>query len=225
LEIELFLLSSDKIFSRYINFLKKVIEKLKSIKIRNKILKRVFFNNDLEDLFSINIFADFTENLVEIKILPYFKQNLNEIQYRIIKFWRYYPDHISIYYGFSDIGKTTFLLYIFECFLTFRKHDKSYNKILIIAAINEAADEFIEKLDGQCNYVIDFKTDVPFIIIRHHFLNTEIDVVNREHKNRNDNKKSKNGYFEILIENEIEENFEKILFSITINKFIYNIYY
>jgi hypothetical protein len=86
LKIKLFLLSSDKTFSRYINFFKKVIEKLKSIKIRNKILKRVFLNNDMKNLFSINIFADFIEDLVEIKILSYFKQNLNEIQYRIVKF-------------------------------------------------------------------------------------------------------------------------------------------
>jgi hypothetical protein len=79
LEIKLFFLSSDKTFSRYINFLKKIIEKLKSIKIRNKILKRVFLNNDLENLSFTNIFAGFTEDLVEIKILSYFKQNLNEI--------------------------------------------------------------------------------------------------------------------------------------------------
>jgi hypothetical protein len=73
LKIGLFPLSSDKTFSQYINFLKKIIEKLKSIKARNKILKRVLFNNDLENLSSINIFADFTEDLVKIKILSYFK--------------------------------------------------------------------------------------------------------------------------------------------------------
>jgi hypothetical protein len=39
------------------------------------------------------------------------------------------------------------LLYIFEYLLTFRKYDKSYNKILIIAAINKAADKFTEKLN------------------------------------------------------------------------------
>jgi hypothetical protein len=167
----------------------------------------------MKNLFSINIFADFIEDLVEIKILSYFKQNLNEIQYRIVKFWCHCPDHINICYGSPDIDKTIFLLYIFEYFFTFRKYDKSYNKILITAAINEAADKFTEKLNGQCNYVINLKTDVPFIIIRYHFLNIEIDVVNREHKNRNNNKKSKNGYSEILIKDEIERDFEKILFS------------
>jgi hypothetical protein len=86
LEIELCSLSSDKTFSRYINFFKKITEKLKSIKIRDKILKRVLFDNDLEILFSTNIFADFTENFVEIKILSYLKQNLNKMQYRIIEF-------------------------------------------------------------------------------------------------------------------------------------------
>jgi hypothetical protein len=147
------------------------------------------------------------------------------MQCLIIKFWRYYSSYIDIYYGSSGIGKTIFLLYVFEYLFTFRKHDKFYNKILIIAVINEAVDEFIEKLDGQCNYVIDFKTDVLFIIIHYYFLNIEIDVVNREYKNRNNNKKSKNGRSEILIENEIERDFEKILFFITINKLIYDIYY
>jgi hypothetical protein len=80
-------------------------------------------------------------------------------------------------------------------------------------------------LNGQYNYVIDFKTNVPFIIIRHHSLNTEIDVVNREHKNRNNNKKSKNGRSKILIEDEIERDFEKMLSFITVNKLIYNIYH
>jgi len=64
-----------------------------------------------------------------------------------MEFWRYCLDHINIYYGPLDIGKTIFLLYIFEYLLTFRKYDKSYNKILIIAALNEAVDEFAEKLD------------------------------------------------------------------------------
>ncbi len=40
-----------------------------------------------------------------------------------------------------------FLLYVLEYLLTFRKYDKSYNKILITVVFNEAADEFIEKLD------------------------------------------------------------------------------
>jgi hypothetical protein len=118
-----------------------------------------------------------------------------------------------------------FLLYVLEYLFTFRKYDKFYNKILITVTINEAADELTEKLDGQYNYVVDFKTDVPFIIIYYYFLNTEVDVINREYKNRNDDKKSKNGRPEILIEDEVEGNFEKILFFITVNKFIYNIYY
>jgi hypothetical protein len=80
-------------------------------------------------------------------------------------------------------------------------------------------------LNDQYNYVIDFKTDILFIIIRYHFLDTEIDVVNREYKNRSDNKKFKNGRFKILIEDEIERDFEKILFFITINKLIYDIYH
>jgi hypothetical protein len=67
--------------------------------------------------------------------------------------------------------------------------------------------------------------DILFIIIRHYFLNIKIDIVNREHKNRNNNKKPKNDRSEILIEDEIEEDFEKILFFMTINKFIYDIYY
>jgi hypothetical protein len=142
-----------------------------------------------------------------------------------VKFWRYYPNHINTYYGSLGIGKTIFLLYIFEYFFTFRKHDEFYNKILIIAAINKAADKLAEKLDNQYNYVIDFKTDILFIIIRYHFLNIEIDVVNREHKNRNNNKKSKNGRFEILIKDEIERDFEKIFSFITVNKFIYDIYH
>jgi hypothetical protein len=96
---------------------------------------------------------------------------------------------------------------------------------LITAAINKAADEFAEKLNGQCNYVIDFKTDVLFIVIRYYFLNTEVDVINREYKNRNDDKKSKNDRFEILVEDEVERDFEKILFFITVNKFIYDIHY
>jgi hypothetical protein len=78
LKIELFFFRRIT-FSRYINFLKKIIEKLKSIKIRNKILKRVFLSNDLKNLFFTDIFADFFEDLVEIKILFYLKQNLNEI--------------------------------------------------------------------------------------------------------------------------------------------------
>jgi hypothetical protein len=69
------------------------------------------------------------------------------MQYRIVEFWRYCSDHIDICYGPSDIGKTIFLLYVFEYFLTFRKYDKSYNKILIIAVINKAADKLTEKLD------------------------------------------------------------------------------
>jgi hypothetical protein len=128
-------------------FLKKITEKLKSIKIRNKILKRVLLSNDLENLFFTDIFAGFTENLIEIKILSYFKQNLNEIQYRIIKFWRHYPNHIDIYYGFSNIGKTIFILYVLKYLLTFCKHDKSYNKILITATINKVVDKFTEKLN------------------------------------------------------------------------------
>jgi hypothetical protein len=147
------------------------------------------------------------------------------MQCRIIKFWRYYSSYIDIYYGSSGIGKTIFLLYVFEYLFTFRKHDKSYNKILITAIINEAVDKFTEKLDDQYNYIIDFKTDIPFIIIYHYFLNIEIDIINREYKNRNNNKKSKNDHSEILIENEIERDFEEMLFFITINKFIYDIYY
>jgi hypothetical protein len=105
-----------------------------------------------------------------------------------------------------------FLLYVFEYLFTFRKHDKFYNKILITVIINEAADEFTEKLNDQYNYIIDFKTDVPFIIIYYHFLDIEIDVINREHKSRNNDKKFKNDRFKILIENEIEKNFEKCYF-------------
>jgi hypothetical protein len=142
-----------------------------------------------------------------------------------MKFWRYYLDYINICYRLSDIGKTIFLLYILKYFLTFRKHDKSYNKILIIAIINEAADKFAEKLDGQYNYIVDFKTDVLFIIIYYYFLNIEVDVINREHKNQNSDKKFKNGRSEILIEDEIERDFEKILFFIIINKFIYDIHH
>jgi hypothetical protein len=80
-------------------------------------------------------------------------------------------------------------------------------------------------LNGQCNYIVDFKTDILFIIIRYHFLNIEVDVVNREYKNRSNNKKFKNDRSEILIEDEIEKDFEEILFFITINKFIYDIYH
>jgi hypothetical protein len=147
------------------------------------------------------------------------------MQYRIMKFCRYCLDYIDICYGFSGIDKTIFLLYIFEYFFTFRKHDKFYNKILITAAINEVADKFVEKLNNQCNYVIDFKTDVLFIIIYNYFLNIEVDVVNREYKNQNDNKKSKNNRFEILVEDEIEGGFEEMLFFMTVNKFIYDMYY
>jgi hypothetical protein len=96
---------------------------------------------------------------------------------------------------------------------------------LIITIINEVADKFAEKLNDQCNYAIDFKTDILFIIIRYYSLDIEVDIVNREYKNRNGDKKPKNDRSEILIEDEVEGNFEKILFSITVNKFIYNIYH
>jgi hypothetical protein len=96
---------------------------------------------------------------------------------------------------------------------------------LIIIIINEAADELAEKLNDQYNYAINFKTDVPFIIIRYYSLNIEIDIINREYKNRNNNKKFKNGRLKILIEDEVEEDFEKILFSITIKKFIYDMHH
>jgi hypothetical protein len=116
-------------------------------------------------------------------------------------------------------------LYVFEYFFIFRKYDKFYNKILITAIINKVVDKFAEKLDGQYNYVVDFKMDVLFIIIRYHFLNIEVDVVNREYKNRNSDKKFKNDYFEILVENEIEKDFEEILSFMTVNKLIYDMYH
>ncbi len=74
-------------------------------------------------------------------------------------------------------------MYILKYLLTFRKHDESYNKILITAALNKAADKLTEKLDDQYNYTINFKTDILFIIIRYHFLDIKVDVVSREYKN------------------------------------------